>query len=321
MIHSFGHAVYDTDVSRRISPEGANVADHSRIGRFRSDEAERKFLDGYDAAIRDWPVPLEPVDLATGFGTTRLYRTGASEGLPVVFLPGMGGNSLGWLHTSGPVGAAHPVYLVDPVGAAGRSRQTRPLTGPADLNTWLAEVLDGIGAPVAYLVGFSYGGWQSMLAAISIPERVAGMTLLDPAAFRTATLRHLAWGVACGIGLYSPPWLRRPMARLLHTDSVNRPGDIMAAIAGTYLFEQALPPMVPLTDEQLAAITTPALVLLGKHSTMHDSPAVARRLVRLVPAAEVEVVPGTGHSIALDLPDLVNSRILAHAARVTGHLS
>jgi hypothetical protein len=27
-------------------------------------------------------------------------------------------------------------------------------------------------------------------------------------------------------------------------------------------------------------------------------------------------VPGTGHSIALDVPDLVNARILEHAARV-----
>ncbi|MBF8188645.1 alpha/beta hydrolase [Nonomuraea sp. K274] len=290
------------------------------IGRFRNEKAERRFLDGYDKTVRDWPVPLEPMDVTTAFGTTRLYRTGAADGMPVVLLPGMGGNSLGWIYTSGPLGRAHPVYLVDPIGAPGRSTQTRPLTGADDLTAWLAEVLDGIGVPVAYLVGYSYGGWQSMLAAIRIPERVAGMTLLDPAAFRTATLRHFAWAIACGLGLHAGPAIRRRLARLLHTDSINRPGDIMAAVSGAYLFETALPPMVPLTDEELAAITTPALVLLGAHSTMHDSPAVARRLARLVPSAEVDVVPGTGHSIALDLPDLVNTRILTHTTRVADGL-
>jgi pimeloyl-ACP methyl ester carboxylesterase len=293
------------------------MADRPRIGRFRNDKAQKQFLTGYDAAIRDWPVPLKPLDVATSYGTTRLYRTGAADGVPVVFLPGMGGNALGWIHSSGPIGAAHPVYLVDSIGGAGRSVQTGPLEGTDDLTSWLAQTLDGIGAPTAYLVGFSYGGWQALLAAIRIPERVTGMTLLDPAAFRRATLRHYAWALTCGIGLHCRPSVRRHLARRLHSDSINRPDDIMAAIAGTYLFEQALPPMAPLTDEELATITTPTLMLFGAHSTMHDSAAVSRRLAQVMPAAEVELVPGTGHSIALDVPDLVNARILEHAARVT----
>ncbi|WP_165974363.1 alpha/beta fold hydrolase [Nonomuraea deserti] len=227
----------------------------------------------------------------------------------------MGGNSLGWPYSSGPVGRAHPVYLVDPVGAAGRSVQTRPLGGPDDLVGWFAEVLDGIAVAAAYVVGYSYGGWQALLSAIRTPARVAGMTLLDPAAFRTATARHLAWAIACGMGLHCPPPVRRVLARWLHTDSINRPERILAAVAGTYLYRQALPPMVPLTDEELAEVKAPTLMLFGAHSTMHDSAAVARRLARLLPAAEVELLPGTGHSLALDLPDLVNARILEHAAR------
>lgn len=293
------------------------MADRPRIGRFRSERAEQKYFAGYDAEIGDWPVPLTPLDVDTSYGTTRLYRSGAEAGLPVLFLPGMGGNALGWRFSAGPVGAAHPVYLVDPVGAAGRSVQTRPLDGPGDLADWLAEVLDRIGAPAAYLVGFSYGGWQALWSAIRTPERVAGMTLLDPAAFRTARPGHFAWAIACGIALHCHPSVRRLLARWLHTDSVNRPEHILPAIAGTYLYDQALPPMVPLTDEELGAVACPALMLFGRHSTMHDSAAVARRLARVVPAAEVEVVPGTGHSIALDVPDLVNARILEHAARAT----
>jgi pimeloyl-ACP methyl ester carboxylesterase len=288
------------------------------IARFRSAQAERQYLAGYDEVIRNWPVPLEAIDAPTTFGTTRLYRTGAASGTPVVFLPGMGGNSLGWIYSSGPVGAKHPVYLVDPVGGAGRSVHTRRYSGVRDLTAWLTETLDAIDVPAAYLVGFSYGGWQSLLAAIHTPDRVLGMTLLDPAAFKTAGVRHLTWGLGCGIVGYLPKAVRPPLARLLHTDSLNRFEDLKAALAGLYLFEQALPPMVPLTDEELARVDRPTQMVFGAASTMHDSAAVARRLARVLPAAEVELVPNVGHSIALDVPDLVNQRILRHAASVVG---
>ncbi|MER6946787.1 alpha/beta hydrolase [Nonomuraea sp. NPDC000554] len=291
----------------------------SAIGRFRGDWAAQRYLAGYDAAIRDWPVPLEPLDIPTGHGTTRLYRTGAREGLPVMFLPGMGGNSLGWIHASGPIGAHHPVYLVDPLGTAGRSDQTAPLRDAKDQALWIREVLDGIDAPRVYLVGFSYGGYMSLVQAMHTPERVAGMTLLDPAAFRVAGVAHYAWGFGCGIGMQLPPLLRRPLAKLLYSDSINRVEDVRVAISGTYLYEGAQPAMVPLTDDELAAISASTRILFGKHSTMQDSPAVARRLARVLPAAEVELVPGTGHAIALDVPDLVNARILEHAAGVARH--
>ncbi|MGN9846744.1 alpha/beta fold hydrolase [Nonomuraea sp. H19] len=287
------------------------------IGRFRNDRAAQRYFAGYDAVIRDWPVPLEPLDVPTGYGTTRLYRTGAPEGLPVMFLPGMGGNSLGWIHASGPVGAHHPVYLADPLGTAGRSDQTAPLRDTKDLADWIRQVLDGIDVPRVYLVGFSYGGYMSLVQAARTPERVAGMTLLDPAAFRVAGLTHYAWGFGCGIGMQLPPLLRRPLAKLLYSDSINRPEDVRVAISGTYLYKGAQPAMVPLTDDELAVVTAPTRILFGKHSTMQDSAAVARRLARVLPAAEVELVPGTGHAIALDVPDLVNARILEHAAKVS----
>ncbi|MEV0616608.1 alpha/beta hydrolase [Nonomuraea sp. NPDC050404] len=288
------------------------------LGRFRSEKAARRYFAGYDAEIGNWPVPLEPLDVRTAYGTTRVYRAGAREGLPVMFLPGMGGNCLGWFHASGPIGARHPIYLLDPLGTAGRSDQTAPLTDAGDQAAWLGEVFDGLGLPRVYLAGFSYGGYMALWQAIRTPERVAGMTLLDPAAFRVAGLPHLAWGLGCAITMMLPPPLRGPLARLLHSDSLNRAEEVKVGISGTYLYEGAQPAMIPLTDEELSAVKTPTRILFGKHSTMQDSAAVARRLARVLPAAEVELVPGTGHAIALDAPALVNARILDHTATIGG---
>ena len=54
-------------------------------------------------------------------------------------------------------------------------------------------------------------------------------------------------------------------------------------------------------------------VLLGERSVLHGAAAVAERLRAAVPSWRVEVVPGAGHALVMDEPDLVVNRILAFA--------
>jgi pimeloyl-ACP methyl ester carboxylesterase len=54
-------------------------------------------------------------------------------------------------------------------------------------------------------------------------------------------------------------------------------------------------------------------VLLGEHSALHDTAAVAARLADVVPSWRVEVVPGTGHALPLEAVDLVVGRVLSFA--------
>ncbi|MDH6115250.1 pimeloyl-ACP methyl ester carboxylesterase [Kitasatospora sp. MAP12-15] len=48
---------------------------------------------------------------------------------------------------------------------------------------------------------------------------------------------------------------------------------------------------------------------------MHDSREVADRIGRLVPSARVEIVPGAGHALPTDKPELVADRILDAVTR------
>ncbi|WP_280671007.1 MULTISPECIES: alpha/beta fold hydrolase [unclassified Kitasatospora] len=62
-------------------------------------------------------------------------------------------------------------------------------------------------------------------------------------------------------------------------------------------------------------LRVPALFLLGARSAMHDSREVADRIGRLVPSARVEIVPGAGHALPTDKPELVADRILDAVTR------
>jgi pimeloyl-ACP methyl ester carboxylesterase len=288
----------------------SRTGDHDRIGRFRNERARGRWLAGYDSTIAGWPVTGDALDVPTRFGPTRAYRYGPSDGMPIVLLSGIGGCALGWVYSVGPLSHANPVYAVDPIGGAGRSVQTAPLRDVDDLVAWLIELLDGLDVPAARLVGYSYGGWYALHTARKAPDRVVSLTMVESGGFAPIGVRHYLWGLPAGLALLGPPATRRLAARWLHTPSLLRVEDLSVSVQATYQYRGQLPPMRPFSDEELHAVATPTLVLLGEKSSLHRSSLVKQRVEPLMPNATVEIIPGVGHSLPLDLPDEVNARIL-----------
>ncbi|WP_327047187.1 alpha/beta hydrolase [Microbispora sp. NBC_01189] len=70
------------------------------------------------------------------------------------------------------------------------------------------------------------------------------------------------------------------------------------------------------TDEQIREVSVPVQVLLGARSALLDAEAVAARLAGVAPSWRVEIVPGTGHALPAEAPDLVVERILAFPGHV-----
>ena len=75
-------------------------------------------------------------------------------------------------------------------------------------------------------------------------------------------------------------------------------------------FKQHLPTPKALPDEELAKVRTRILLLLGSDSVIADPAAVAERASRAFPDVEVEIVPGAGHGLPFQFPDLTSERIL-----------
>src|SRR5271156_1353828 len=245
----------------------AGAADRAREaepGSWVSDAAREKFLVAYERVFALWPQPREEFDIETATATTRVhaYRP-HPDGAPVVLLTGAGGNAAAWFPHVAALAGDGPVYGIDLPGDPNPSIARAPMTPPENCAAWLDELLGKLSDRPAHLVGFSYGGWIAMNQAIRAPDRVASITLLDPAGLTRLDARFWGWLAISGLASLTPMPLRGPLARWLDSP-VMLQRELMtlmwAGIRG-YRMEPKFPAI--LGDDELHAIAVPALLITG----------------------------------------------------------
>lgn len=280
------------------------------VSEFKDAKAAERFSSVYEQLLdKLWPASRSVLDVPTCFGSTRVVRTGPEAGEPVVLLPASGGNALMWHRYVEALSHEHAVYAVDVVGEPGGSVQSAPIADGRDAAAWLEEVLVGLGVAEVHVVGCSYGGWIALKHQIHHPGRVARLTLVDPAGFAEVGWRFYRWVIVGGLAGLAPRPLRPWLSRVVHNTAILD-GDLMTLMRASMGFRRRLPKTDVLTDEELRRIQVPAQFLLGARSAIHRADQVAERIGRLVPAARVELVPGSGHALSTDEPALVSDRIL-----------
>ena len=281
-----------------------------RVSSFTSGRSRQRFLRAYDRALGElWPVPVQWVEVETSFGTVRALRHGPEGNDPVVLLTGAGGNALGWYRSVELLGRTRPVLVPDPVGEPGSSVQTAPITGRADAARWLDEFLAGAGALRAHVVGTSFGGWTALAHELETPGRVTAITLVDPVGLAPITGRMYRWIVLGGLAGMLPAPLRRAAGRRLVNGTLEEAA-LLRLIRASTSFRRRVPNPPVLADAELAAVGTPVQLLLGERSALNDD-TVAARVRAATPRWQVEVVPGTGHALSIEAPELVVQRVLA----------
>ena len=283
------------------------------LGHFVNADAERAFRDTYDAMCQQrWPTPPQELQVETRFGTTHVFHW-PGAGTPIVLLHGSGATSIMW-HRAIAGLAGHPLYAVDTIGEPGRSVQRAPIREPRDFATWLDEVLSGLQLERVHLVGASYGGWLALNQALRSPRRLATISLVEPAGFQKVGARFFLWAIACGFASSAPAPIRQRAARWLRMSIVDDLPMRRLAMLSYRKFRWRLPKETTPTDAELRSIATPTLLLLGEKSELHDARRVGARTRALMPALEVEIVPGAGHSLPVDQADVVTRKVLQHIA-------
>lgn len=148
---------------------------------FRSADARRRYLELYEE-LRALSPPADAVhDLATKFGVVRAYQHGPAGGVPIVLIHGYFLTSSMWARQIAALTSNFTVYTIDMPGQAGASMQSKSMLTPADCARCIDDILGGLGLQDVHLVGHSYGGWIATHAAARFPQRLATMTLIDPA--------------------------------------------------------------------------------------------------------------------------------------------
>ncbi|WP_063795934.1 alpha/beta fold hydrolase [Streptacidiphilus griseoplanus] len=283
---------------------------------FRTAEAAAAFSAAYDAALAQWPVTPEALDLPGDLGTTRVHRCGPADGPPLVLLPGGGATSAVWAANVRALARTHRIHALDLMGDVGRSvHDGRALRGACDLVHWLDQVLDRLGLDRTHLCGHSYGAWIALRYALHAPARIGGLALLEPTACFT--------GLRPGYLLHALPLLRPTAERLRafyrwETRGAElEPTWLELAARGAEDFRRTKVVMMrrPRAAE-LRTLTAPTLVLTAERSRAHDIGRLAAQVRRLLPHAESAVLPDTSHhSVPLRHPGELDGRLLDFLGR------
>jgi pimeloyl-ACP methyl ester carboxylesterase len=273
-------------------------------------EARLAYEAAYDAALELWPIEHESRSIETPFGTTHIVVSGPQDGEPVVLIHAASLSATQWHLQARDLGRDHRLYAVDIMGDIGLSTQARAIHSRVDAADWLASVVDGLGIQQAVVVGSSFGGFQATNLAVARPELIRALVLLAPAAtvqpFRLLANLVIRAGSLVPLPISVRPGLRGMMSGTLPDERIVR--QMETGVAGFRYDRKGIYPS-EMDDADLSAIACPTLLLVGDQEMIYDADAAIERARRLIPNVEAEIVPGVGHLLGMQRPDIVNARM------------
>lgn len=267
---------------------------------FRSDQGRQEVLERQQQFIERWPDAVTTTMAPTRHGDTFVVGAGPSQAPPVVLLHGAGFNSAAWTGDIPTWSTSRRVFAVDVIGEPGRSAPSRPSFDTDAYAVWIDDVMDHLEVDVAGFVGTSLGGWLAIDYAIRRPGRVSGLAALVPAGIGRQRYRALL--SAALLMPFGSRGRRAAMTHILGPRAEHATGDEELADAFDdylWLIQRSYRPRrdrLPIfTDDQLAGMTMPLMVIAGADDRLIDAHHTAQRLSALQPEATVTLLRNTGH--------------------------
>lgn len=293
-------------------------------------ESEKRLWDSVGVAPTERRVRLAGIDVEI-----RVQEAG--DGPPVLFLHGGPNAGSTWAYLVAGM-RQFRCLLVDRPGTGLSQALPQPITSatlPAFGDAFAAEALDALGIDRASVVASSFGGYLALRAAAAHPSRFARMVQMACPAFCPGMktppfMRLMSLGLVRGLMGRMEPNVK--MARSIlrqighgasidasripdlffqwyvdlqkHTDTMRNDGDMIGNLATPFGARRSL----TLPDELLNSVPSPTLFYWGEDDAFGGE-EVARKLTRVLPHAQLEMVPEAGHLPWLDDP--------ARAARAT----
>jgi len=246
----------------------------------------------------------------------RYAQRGKTEGTPVLFIHGFGGDLDNWLFNIDAIGEKHPVIALDLPGH-GQSAVKLPGASLTALADFVVRFMDVLEVPQAHLVGHSVGGAIAAQMALSQPQRVASLSLIDSAGFgpdintgytdgftKAASRRELK--PVLELLFKDPALVSRPMVDdVLKYKRLDGVTELLASLNES-LFKDGQ--QVEQPGLALAGTGKPVLMVWGKD----DQIVPATHAANAPTGATVELFDGVGHMAQMERSGDVNRLLLQH---------
>ena len=241
------------------------------------------------------------------------YQVSGSGSPAVLLSHGFAASSAMFAANVAAISPEHEVITWDLRGHGGSDYPVDPESyRPAEALADMAAVLTNCGRDRAVLGGHSLGGFLSLDFALTFPDRVVGLVLIDTGpGFRNDTARD-GWNRRAN-GT-ADRFAERGLAALgssteLHANEHRDASGL--ALAARHTLTQRDSHVL----DGLPRIAVPTLVIVGSD----DEPflGAADYMTAKIPMARKVVIPGAGHSPNVDHPDLFNAALQTFLAEIT----
>jgi 3-oxoadipate enol-lactonase len=268
------------------------------------------------SALRERRIP-------TAVGELAVLDSGESQRPAIVFRHGIFLDRALWLPIAERLVETHRVIVVEAPGHGASTDPGRAYTLTDDAHAGV-ELLDALGIDRAVFVGHSWGGMWALRIALTAPERVAALALVNtPLAPRPASGRRQYRALAALLRLIGAPrWYGRQIVAALF-DPAARDSAVahrlieQVRVADRAVVVRAMRAVLIDPDDvsdRLAELRMPVLALAGADDYVLD-PEAATMLAARVPHARIVHVPGD-HVAPVEQPAAVEAelrRLLAEA--------
>ncbi|WP_233355635.1 alpha/beta fold hydrolase [Henriciella litoralis] len=267
---------------------------------YKSDAGRQIVETAYRDILSRWPVASEQRCIQTRSGETFVLACGPEYGPALILLHGSVANLASWMGNIETYARHFCCYCVDMIGEPGFSAPVRePLDSEAHA-LWLDDVMDGLGLHAAVFVGLSLGGWLALDYARRRPDRVSAIAGIAPAGIgkqKNILLKALPLlfmgkkGAMKLRDMVLGPQMRQQHERPLVERFVAFNALVMDNFRGRIV-------KIPLlSDEELAGLKMPVLVIAGGRDVLIDSDHTRTRIETVAPQIRLDYRPEAYHFI------------------------
>lgn len=255
----------------------------------------------------------------------RTYYEEWGEGFPVVLIHGHTFDATLWDDQVSPLAEQYRVITYD---VRGHGQSEVPASGywSSSYAEDLRQLLDHLGVEKAVLVAQAAGGSIAGTFCFDAPERVPALVLAgvrfggssarEPEGDYRRAVKELARARGVRVAMEAL-WLPRPVfqgARLRPSVYEHLRRMCLGFSGVSYLDDTPAPHEAGLND-RLGEIRVPALLLYGDLDSV-GVVETADRARATMPQVEVRLMPGTGHTLNMEEPEIFNRHVLEFLGRV-----